>query len=113
MSNSTDFTRRLNEDQSADKMASKSLSIDKDNQFANIVLVCLALVLFLMLVAFVVCCTKFVMPKMPRTIRNLGQKIKAKLMWSSILRYATTSYLSTAIICMLSLVKITVLDLKD
>lgn len=88
---------------SAEEAAGKFLSIDKDNLVADMIIGGVALIFVLIMIAMLLVCIKYVYPKLPKLLKRLIMTIKAKLMWSSILRYMTQSYLDQSILCMMSL----------
>lgn len=99
-------TRLLNMTESAEspeEAAAKILSIDKDNLIADLILGCIALFVVLLLIIAVLLLIKYHYRKLPEILKKLIQTIKAKLMWSSILRYMTQSYLDQSILCTMSL----------
>jgi hypothetical protein len=62
-----------------------------------------ALIIVLLIIAMIVTCIKCYYQKLPKIIKSLVTTIKHKLMWNSILRYMTQSYLGHTITCMTNL----------
>lgn len=82
---------------------SKFMNINKDNLVSDLLLASLALVALLIVLCTILLCLKYAHLKLPQILKKLFRKIKAKLMWSSVLRYMTQSYLDQSIMCMMSL----------
>ena len=72
----------------------------EDNFIPTLVLAGTAFVMVLLVICFVVICIRCMLKSLPKIIKSLCMTIKHKLMWSSILRYVSQSYLSTAIMCL-------------
>ena len=60
-----------------------------DNLIPTIVMGAVGLVVLLIVIIGILVCIKYVYPRMPSIIQKIIMKIKAKLMWSSALRYST------------------------
>lgn len=63
----------------------------------------IALIIVLLIIAMIVACIKCYYQKLPQIMKSLVMTIKHKLMWNSILRYMSQSYLGTTITCMRNL----------
>jgi len=67
----------------------KFMNIQGDNLVADALLAGLALVSVLIAIGTILLCIKYVYPKLPKVLKGLIKTIKAKLMWSSVLRSMT------------------------
>jgi hypothetical protein len=83
--------------------AGKFLNVDRDNLVADMILAAIALTTVLLAIALILLCIKYLYPKLPKVMKKLVSTVKSKLMWSSVLRYMTQSYLDQSILCMMSL----------
>lgn len=77
----------------------------------NIVMAVLGSVILLILVSIVLVCVKYLYKRLPKVLKNLLLKVKGKLMWSSLLRFITQSYLDWAITTFVYLFRFSDLDL--
>lgn len=87
--------------------------MNPDNLVPDIIFAVVALVVLIFLIGMIFVCIKCVYPKAPKFLKDLIMKLKHKLMWGSLLRYVTQSYLSTAIVCTTSLSTFTSLPLTQ
>jgi len=104
--------RFLNETEaeSAEETAGKFLNINKDNLVSEIILGVIAFVLVLIIIVAVLCCIRYLYIRLPKALKSLIMTIKAKLMWSSVLRVMSQKYLDQSILCMMSLQQYYALD---
>ena len=89
--------------QSAEEAAGKFLAVDKDNLTSEMIVAGIAFLAVLVLIISILCCIRFFYAKLPKVLKSLIVAIKAKLMWSSVLRFMAQKYLDQSILCMLSL----------
>ena len=87
--------RFLNESvtKSSDQAASRFMDIDKDNLTSEMILGGIALLLVLIIIFLLLCCVRYLYAKLPMVLKSLVMTVKAKLMWSSILRFMAQKYL--------------------
>ena len=95
---------------SAEEAAGKFLNINKDNLVSEIILGVFALILVLIIIVTVLCCIRYLYARLPKALKSLIMTIKAKLMWSSVLRVMSQKYLDQSILCMMSLHQYYTLD---
>lgn len=63
----------------------------------------IAFIVILIIIFLLLCCIRYLYAKLPMVLKSLIVTIKAKLMWSSVLRYMAQKYLDQSILCMMNL----------
>ena len=81
------------EPRSADQAAGRFMDIDKDNLTSEMILGGIAFLLVLIIILSLLCCIRYLYVKLPKVLKSLIMTVKAKLMWSSVLRFMAQKYL--------------------
>jgi len=81
------------EPKSADQAAGRFVDIDKDNLTSEMILGGIAFLLVLIIILSLLFCIRYLYVKLPKVLKSLIMTVKAKLMWSSVLRFMAQKYL--------------------
>lgn len=73
----------------------------------------IAVLVILIIIFLLLCCIRYLYAKLPMVLKSLIVTVKAKLMWSSILRYMAQKYLDQSILCMMNLYQYHSLNLSQ
>jgi len=63
------------------------MSIDKDNLSSEMILGGIGFLVILIIIFSLLCCIRYLYARLPMVLKSLIMTIKAKLMWSSVLRF--------------------------
>lgn len=87
--------RFLNESdpRSADEASASFIDINKDNLTSEMIVGGIAFLIVLIIILSLLCCIRYAYAKLPKVIKSLVVTVKAKLMWSSVLRFMAQKYL--------------------
>jgi hypothetical protein len=78
---------------SADQAAGSFMDINKDNLTSDMILSGIAFLIVLIIILSILCCIRYAYAKLPTVLKSLVMTVKAKLMWSSVLRFMAQKYL--------------------
>ncbi len=73
--------------------AGSFIDINKDNLTSEMIVGGIAFLIVLIIILSLLCCIRYAYAKLPTVLKSLVMTVKAKLMWSSVLRFMAQKYL--------------------